>query len=241
MSTSDWCGECNSCAKLRRCECRRLCCDVVGGTCEWQMARNEKDKLSCMCEKCNDNESVTSDKTFVINGGDCLDKWVERNYGDNCSWVLKSSANDIDGNVVEELSDFVVIDDNGNKVVGIVIYKRESDGDESEDDMVGKLVGGDKFIGFTYDDLDVRCWEFEDEGYIAESDYDCLVKCGKHEYIAFIEKHKDFKGWHEKCEACHSNVENCSRSCKCNDCKGETDSSKYLIKYNIKYNINACN
>ena len=40
----DWCRECNECAKVLRCECRRLCCDVVGGTCKWLTARDEKKK-----------------------------------------------------------------------------------------------------------------------------------------------------------------------------------------------------
>lgn len=40
----DWCGECSECAKVLRCECRRLCCDVVGGTCGWQMARYKADE-----------------------------------------------------------------------------------------------------------------------------------------------------------------------------------------------------
>jgi hypothetical protein len=52
----DWCGKCSECAKVLRCECRRLCCDVVGGTCDWQMARDS------YCKRCATSHDGSDDE-----------------------------------------------------------------------------------------------------------------------------------------------------------------------------------
>jgi hypothetical protein len=59
----NWCGECTWCQRELRCECRRPCCDVQGGTCDWQMARYEADETKPDSD--SGGESVASD---ICNG-----------------------------------------------------------------------------------------------------------------------------------------------------------------------------
>ena len=61
---NNWCGECTACMEELRCECRRPCCDVQGGTCEWQMARYEADED--WAGECDGNNNWCGDCTACM-------------------------------------------------------------------------------------------------------------------------------------------------------------------------------
>jgi hypothetical protein len=69
------------------------------------------------------------------------------------------------------------------------------------------------------DDVGVRCWEFDDLGYISEADYEFAVKHPEH--LAVIESHNEFRGWKAKCPDCWSSEEQCV-------CSEEEDSDDEL-------------
>lgn len=56
-----------------------------------------------------------------IRGDNTLDHWVEKHY-DNCDWVLLGQEEDFE--VIEVLSDVVVLDDYDNEHKGIVIVSK---------------------------------------------------------------------------------------------------------------------
>jgi len=67
--------------------------------------------------------------------GDDVDKYVLKEYGDDADWCFMMYKGEIApsyklykrgyGTIIEELPDFVVLDDDGNKKVGIVIVSKE--------------------------------------------------------------------------------------------------------------------
>ena len=52
---------------------------------------------------------------------DEIDKYVRKAYGDNSDWVLLGQEKGY--KVIDILNDFVTLDDDGNKHIGIVIVK----------------------------------------------------------------------------------------------------------------------
>ena len=74
------------------------------------------------------------EKKCDVMHGDCVDDYVSNEYGDDADWIFKTSLKDhTDATIIDELPDFVVIDDNGIKKKGIIII-RVGEEDEEEDE-----------------------------------------------------------------------------------------------------------
>jgi len=69
-----------------------------------------------------------------VHGDERLDKWVHEHYGEECDWVLLDSLDD-DQEVVERLPDFIVLDDDNNKLKGIAIINKDDEDDDEEENM----------------------------------------------------------------------------------------------------------
>ena len=61
--------------------------------------------------------------------GDDVDDYVREEYGENADWCFTASKGDFK-TIIDELPDFVVLDDEGNKEIGIVIVRKEDDDEE---------------------------------------------------------------------------------------------------------------
>lgn len=88
-------------------------------------------------------------------------------------------------------------------------------------------------LSFDYDDQGVRCWEFEDEGWISEADYDTTSQA----YRDIIENHEFFEGWAEKCPKCCSSVEHCA----CRPYKSEESDESDEDEEDETYKCFECN
>ncbi len=66
-------------------------------------------------------DTITMIHQEGIYGDHRLDNWVKNNYGENCDWLFIDFIEDED--VVVLLPDFIVIDSDDNKLVGIAIVK----------------------------------------------------------------------------------------------------------------------
>ena len=64
--------------------------------------------------------------------GDDVDEYVREEYGEDADWCFMTCMDGV--TVIDELPDFVVLDDEGNKEMGIAIIRRYNEDEEDEED-----------------------------------------------------------------------------------------------------------
>jgi hypothetical protein len=101
-----------------------------------------------------------------MHGDERLDRWVKKEYGENFDWVFLS---DVDGEKVKEvLEDFVVLDDNGQKTIGIAIVYRHNDEHNETCETCGKKLSD---VGLTAEEFDEH--PDREVGYDTEGEWHC--------------------------------------------------------------------